>query len=162
MKIRLPVILDLLKNKLEADKNDYFGEKSKRISMKYRADKTDKTERPATFTEFLKSFVDVNEKDDIHWKSFESMAQPCHFKYQYILKLENVEKESTWLLRTFNSTHMYPKGRKHKETLSDRISRRIVGLDRVLLYKTYLKLRRDYELFDYDVPSFLVSNITQS
>ena len=55
--------------------------------MKYRNDKTDKTERPATFVEFLKSYVDVHEKDDVHWKSFESMANPCRFNYQYILGL---------------------------------------------------------------------------
>ena len=76
--------------------------------MKYRSDKSDKTARPATFTEFLRSYVDKHEKDDVHWRPFEFVAQPCRFDYQYVLKIESVQKESTWLLKKFNSTYSYP------------------------------------------------------
>ena len=86
------------------------------------------------------------------------MTKPCHYDYDYVLKLENITDESRNLLLRYNSVFQYPEGKSHNDTMSERAAKKLIGVEADLLYKVYLKLRRDYELFDYKLPDFFTFN----
>ena len=73
-------LLSAYRNKIEPNRTDYFGQISKRIAKHY-----GNSERPATFSEFLKFYIDDHYPNE-HWESFASLAQPCKYDYNYILK----------------------------------------------------------------------------
>ena len=153
-------LVSAYENKIEPDDDDHFGTMSKEISLKYRTDKNDLTSRPATFVEFLRLYVDPSAKVNCHWENFEKLVQPCQYKYDFILKIEKIEEEASELLNRLNSKHSYPRGKKHRKSMSERVERHLKNVDISLLYKVYQKLKRDYEMFDYELPTFLVFNKT--
>ena len=153
-------LVSAYENKIEPDDDDHFGNMSKEISLKYRTDKSDFTSRPATFVEFLRLYVDPAAKVNCHWENFEKLVQPCQYKYDYILKIENIEEEATKLLERLNSKHLYPHGKKHMRSMTERVKRHLKNVDKNLLFKVFLKIKRDYEMFNYEFPDFLVFNKT--
>ena len=153
-------LVSAYENKIEPDDDDHFGNMSKEISLKYRTDKSDFTSRPATFVEFLRLYVDPAAKVNCHWENFEKLVQPCQYKYDYILKIENIEEEATELLERLNSKHLYPHGKKHMTSMTERVKRHLKNIDNNLLFKVFLKIKRDYEMFNYEFPDFLVFNKT--
>ena len=86
------------------------------------------------------------------------MTKPCYYDYDYVLKLENIVDESRNLLLSFNTTFEYPQGKFHNDTISQRVAKKLLDVDRELLYKVYVKLRRDYQIFDYKLPDFFTFN----
>ena len=73
-------LLSAYRNKIEPNRTDYFGQVSKKIAKDY-----GNSERHATFSEFLRFYLDEKEPNE-HWDSFASLAQPCKYDYKYILK----------------------------------------------------------------------------
>ena len=49
----------------------------------------------ATFEEFVAYTLSV---DDLHWNSLEKFCEPCRFDYQYILRVETMERDSQVLM----------------------------------------------------------------
>ena len=86
------------------------------------------------------------------------MTKPCYYDYDYVLKLETIIDESRNLFRRYNSIFQYPEGKSHNDTMSERVAKKLLDVDEDLLYKVYLKLRRDYEIFDYKLPEFFIFN----
>ena len=147
-------LLSAYRNKIERVQNNGFGRMSKSMSIKYRSNRKDKTQRPATFEEFLKFYTNPKEKQNAHWETFRKLVQPCKYQYDYILKLEDIELESNWLFRHFNLNMTYPKGHPKHDTHSLILSY-VKDLEKSLLKRVYGKLKDDYRLFNYPVPSFL-------
>ena len=112
---------------------------SRKISKKYRRNQTDETLRPATFSEFLEYYVNPNERQNEHWISFASLAQPCMYKYTYILKLEDIEFESNWLFRHLKVNMTYPKGYNRPDDKHSRTKSYLKNIDKKLLGSVYDK-----------------------
>lgn len=149
-------LLSAYRNKIEpAGRLDLFGQMSRYISTKYRTNQTDKTERAATFDEFLSFYVNPEEKTNEHWTSFYQLAKPCQFQYDFILKLEDIEFESNWLFRHLQIDLSYPQGYKRPTDKHTRTEAYLQNIDKKLLHKVYDLLRLDYQLFNYPLPSFL-------
>ena len=95
-------------------REDTFGDWAREIIDRYRLDKTDNDTRPTTFSEFLEWWVDGTYRgsDNEHWNTYRNLLNPCHYKWDYILKLENIEEESKWLFSKLNITEInYPPGK---------------------------------------------------
>ena len=114
---------------------------SRKMSKKYRTNQTDETIRPATFSEFLEYYVNPNEHQNEHWISFASLAQPCRYKYTYILKLEDIQFESNWLFRHLGVNMTYPKGYDRPDDKHSRTKRYLHSIDKKLLRSVYDKER---------------------
>ena len=105
-------LLSGYRNKIEPMREDTFGKWSRDIINRYRSDKNDT--RPTTFSEFLEWWVDgkFRGSDNEHWQTYRNLLNPCLYKWDYILKLENIEEESKWLFSEFNITEInYPPGK---------------------------------------------------
>ena len=92
-------LLSAYRNKIQPNRTDFFGDISKHISKTFRKDKKDKTVRSATFEEFLKYYVDKNEKMNEHWQTYNQLVLPCVYNYDYIFKLNDITNESNWLFQ---------------------------------------------------------------
>ena len=93
-------------------REDTFGKWSQEIIDRYRLNKNDT--RPTTFSEFLEWWVDGTYRgsENEHWQTYRNLLNPCLYKWDYILKLENIEEESKWLFSEFNITEIhYPPGK---------------------------------------------------
>ena len=93
-------------------REDTFGKWSQEIIDHYRLNKNDT--RPTTFSEFLEWWVDGTYRgsENEHWQTYRNLLNPCLYKWDYILKLENIEEESKWLFSEFNITEIdYPPGK---------------------------------------------------
>ena len=67
-------------------------------------------------SEFLEWWLDgtILGSDNEHWQTYRNLINPCLYKWDYILKLENIEEESKWLFAEFNITDIgYPPGNTH-------------------------------------------------
>ena len=95
-----------------------------------------------------------------HWVSYEKLTQPCKYKYDYILKLEDITAESDWLLQSYNVTLHYPKGYHHETNHKRLVDEIIEGIDRQTLRDLFYKLQNDYKLFNYQIPDFFLNKIT--
>ena len=105
-------LLSGYRNKIEPMRQDTFGKWSRDIIDRYRSDKNDT--RPTTFSEFLEWWVDGKYRgsENEHWQTYRNLLNPCLYKWDYILKLENIEEESKWLFSEFNITEInYPPGK---------------------------------------------------
>ena len=72
-----------------------------------------KTNLKSSNSEFLEWWVDgtISGSDNEHWQTYRNLINPCLYKWDYILKLENIEEESKWLFAEFNITEVgYPPG----------------------------------------------------
>ena len=109
-------LLSGYRNKIEPMRDDTFGKWSRDIITHYRLDQNDT--KATTFSEFLEWWVDETHRgsDNEHWQTYRNLINPCLYKWDYILKLENIEEESKWLFSEFNITEIiYPPG-KDQET----------------------------------------------
>ena len=67
-------------------------------------------------SEFLEWWLDgsIKGSDNEHWQTYRNLLNPCIYKWDYILKLENIEEESKWLFSKLNITEIsYPPGNSH-------------------------------------------------
>jgi len=104
-------LISAYRNKIETIRDDIFGKMSREITKNYRMDQNETG--PTRFTEFLEWWLDGKTKwsQNEHWQTYRNLINPCAYKWDYILKLENIEEESKWLFSELNITEIkYPPG----------------------------------------------------
>ena len=91
----------------------------------------------------------------MHWENFWSLCYPCDISYDYILKLDTIEKDSNYLFEQLGIEGIhYPKGYGSVSSSSvwEEYERK---LPQSLLKAAYKYLKDDYDLFNFDKPSFV-------
>ena len=136
-------------------KGDSFETISKAIHKKY--SNNYQTDHSASFSEFLRHLIDKNPvsvQRNEHWENFWSLCYPCDIDYDYILKLDTIEEDSDYLFNRLNiDTIHYPKGYGAVAS-SDVWKEYEQQMPTSLLRAAYKYLKDDYDLFDYEPPSF--------
>ena len=112
---------------------------------------TNLTQEEPTFQEFLK-FIAKTQIYDEHWKPYYIECAPCEIDYQYILKMESLDKEQVYFATKFNllqflpdTTNRNPVGRTQLETAKEYYSQ----ISKQLLQEVYELYEFDFRLFDY-------------
>lgn len=113
-------LLSAFRNKIQTYReHDTFGDISNKIHRVYSRQEREKrsSTSPASFGEFLRHVVDKNPTSPIipkneHWENYWSLCYPCDIDYDYILKLETIEEDSSWLFKKlgFDNKLVYPSG----------------------------------------------------
>ena len=65
------------------------------------------------FSEFLEWWLDgtLEGSDNEHWQTYRNLLNPCIYKWDYILKMENIDEDTKWLFAQLNITEIhYPPG----------------------------------------------------
>ena len=71
------------------------------------------TNSKSLFSEFLEWWLDgtFEGSDNEHWQTYRNLLNPCIYKWDYILKMENIDEETKWLFAQLNITEIhYPPG----------------------------------------------------
>lgn len=124
------------------------------------------TEFDVTFYDFASYLADpknlLNKYEDEHWSPIFSLCQPCAVKYDFIGKMENLQRDTLYALtkvvqsnidlKLLNSTNFT--NSSNVELLQKYFSRIPVQTVRDL----YKKYRPDFELFDYPFPWFAIDD----
>ena len=71
------------------------------------------------------------------------------------VKLEDIEFESNWLFHHLGLNQTYPQGVRRSTDKYARTRAYLADIDAELLQKVHEKLKPDYKLFNYPIPSFL-------
>ena len=138
---------------------DFQRQYGRQIVFKYRKDPPkDSLGDDVTLEEFLQYFVDQPmELMNEHWRSYESLCQPCHIKYNFIGKFEHLMFEAPYLLETLglqNKVH-FPKQQRYYQNSREEMHQPEHQQDSKLppvWNGVVKKLRHDFELFHYPVP----------
>ena len=72
-----------------------------------------------------------------------------------LIKIEDIEFESNWLFHHLGLNQTYPKGYASSTDKYARTRNYLVDIDPKLLKKVLVKLKPDYQLFNYPLPSSL-------
>ena len=136
---------------------DFQQQYGRQIIRTYRDEVTkDNKGEDVTLKEFLQYYLDSDpEKMNEHWKSYESLCQPCHIRYNFIGQFEHLKDETAYLLDQLDLSEQvyFPYKQSHYEDTKEDLWNQIPSDLRVEVEKT---LQRDRELFQYTVPE--VSN----
>jgi len=150
-------LLSAYRNKLKPEREDAFGEMSRKI---HHQEAPEGGKEQATFSEFLEYLVDYNQRKipiNEHWETYWKICFPCDINYDYILNLETIEEDSNWIFDKFNISKIkYPKGNKNpsnENLLQNSLKNISVGLQKAV----YHYLRTDFELFDYSPPEGILT-----
>lgn len=110
-----------------------------------------------SFTDFLKLVLWTDELDmmDAHWMSYTQYCDPCRRKYNYILRLENIDEESTYLLQKVlgypETTVLSAKHRIKGVTDSKSDLEYYKNVPKDVLTKIIKAFKIDFDLFDYKI-----------
>ncbi|XP_039250038.1 carbohydrate sulfotransferase 10-like isoform X2 [Styela clava] len=120
----------------------------------------------ATFEEFVDSIINKPSTTyDTHWDLYESICDPCRLQYNYIVKLETMSQDAKYvskitgidshLLTSIKSDEKIPL-LKHK--WKTEYQEYLESLPKDKLMKLFNIYSRDYELFGYSIPQFVLSS----
>ncbi|KAH9492025.1 Carbohydrate sulfotransferase 11 [Bulinus truncatus] len=161
-------ILSAYRNKFLSSTNSskYFKKKfAKKIINKYRPNPpADNEGEGLQFPEFVDYLLDKEKKIPMneHWDRFYHICAPCQMKYDFVGKLESIETDFDFLLShiikdfsvrlpsrsdlkyTYNQTNVFIK------EFYSQLSRR----DVIKMYQMY---KKDFLLFNYSMPSQILS-----
>ena len=119
-----------------------------------------------TFKEFVKYLINTKiQQFDDHWKPMWLYCNICRFKYNFILKFENLEKEFLALKQYLVSSNInFPKNFTLQKINKDKLTQ-LTSLDiakkyfnkltKATIRQLYFIYQRDFELFNYDLHGFL-------
>ncbi|KDR22013.1 Carbohydrate sulfotransferase 11 [Zootermopsis nevadensis] len=154
-------ILSAYRDKLEHRKDREFyyrryGRHIVRLQRDGNATFADRAE--PTFMEFLQYLVKTKNFDE-HWSPFTVECAPCELNYQFILKMESLEKEQLFLaiktnlldfLLTVNSTDQLLQNTNPNGRTEQKYAQQYYGqVPKQLLQKVYVVYEDDFRLFDY-------------
>ncbi|XP_039250035.2 carbohydrate sulfotransferase 11-like [Styela clava] len=122
------------------------------------------TDGITTFEEFVDSIISrPSFTYDIHWNLYESICDPCRLQYHYIVKLETMSQDVKYVSKmTGIDSHLL---------ISEKTTERVSSLEHTwkIKYRKYLEdlpiekvkklykiYSKDYELFGYPVPSYIL------
>lgn len=97
-------LVSAYRDKFESPNSYYHSLFGKPIISKYRVNASKaalNTGSGVTFQEFTQYLLDIHRPVgiDIHWEPANQLCNPCLLNYNFIGKFENMEEESTFLLR---------------------------------------------------------------
>ncbi|EFN70794.1 Carbohydrate sulfotransferase 14 [Camponotus floridanus] len=149
-------LLSAYRDKLEhmQGREYYYKRFGRRIALKYRQSGDNATRLEPTFAEFLR-FIAHEKYFDEHWAPYYRTCEPCELHYDYILKVETLDRDQNFLIQdTKLSNYLYevkhpgninPHGTTTRKTLDQYIT----GIPRSLLDQIYKIYENDYKLFNY-------------
>ncbi|KAM0728251.1 Carbohydrate sulfotransferase 14 [Formica fusca] len=149
-------LLSAYRDKLEhmQGREYYYKRFGRRIALKYRQPGDNATRLEPTFAEFLR-FIANEKYFDEHWAPYYRTCEPCALHYDYILKMETLDRDINFLIQdTKLSDYLYemkyprninPHGATTKKLLDEYITR----IPRSLLDQIYKIYENDYKLFNY-------------
>lgn len=149
-------LLSAYRDKLEhmQGREYYYKRFGRRIALKYRQSGGNATRLEPTFAEFLR-FIAHEKYFDEHWAPYYRTCEPCALNYDYILKVETLDRDQNFLIqdtKLFNYLYevrhpgnINPYGATTRKTLDQYIT----GIPRSLLDQIYKIYENDYKLFNY-------------
>ncbi|XP_072763609.1 carbohydrate sulfotransferase 14 isoform X2 [Anoplolepis gracilipes] len=149
-------LLSAYRDKLEhiQGREYYYRRFGRRIALKYRQPGDNVTRLEPTFAEFLR-FI-VNEKYfDEHWAPYYRTCEPCALHYDYILKVETLDRDQNFLIQDAKlSDYLYDVRHPgninpHGATTRKMLDEYITEIPRSLLDQIYKIYENDYKLFNY-------------
>lgn len=161
-------LVSAFRNKILSSKNEYFFQRFGRIILKrYRnRSMSENSMRKATikFSEFVRYLIDVPTRKvslNDHWGHFSPLCHPCSIKYDFIGKYETLERDAHFILRNLTPKHdvRFPSRNdtyKHAQTGIDLVTKYFNTLSPASINKLWMMYRRDYYLFNYSYPSWLL------
>lgn len=161
--VRNPVdrLVSAFQNKFRNDV-DFQRQYGRSIVFKYRENPPpNPLGDDVTLEEFLQYLSDLlPEEMNEHWRSYESLCQPCHIKYNFIGKFEYLGLETGYLLESLGleeTVHFPAKQRYYKDGAQEGNSPGDTAVDDdeilpAVWSKVIEKFKNDFDLFDYPVP----------
>ena len=110
-----------------------------------------------TLKEFLQYVVDSRAEDmNEHWMPFYELCQPCVVSYDFIGSLENLESDSTHVLKQLNINEQvsFPKQQKYYQAGGNGYvkSKEVTKIPSDMTRKVLKKYSLDYKMFSYQMP----------
>ena len=110
-----------------------------------------------TLKEFLQYVVDSRAEDmNEHWMPFYKLCQPCVVSYDFIGSLENLESDSTHVLKQLNINEQvsFPKQQKYYQAGGNGYvkSKKVTKIPSDMTRKVLKKYSLDYKMFSYQMP----------
>ena len=145
----------------------HYNEVSRLINKKYkilRDDPRDRTEPDdglATFEDFVNHLVRLGSpwNRDEHWRQYETICDPCHHNYDVIMKFDTFYDEFKYIKKYLNVSERHLKAFfppwKHR-TNPNVTSVYMESIPRTLRHQLYEVYKKDFELFGYEKPSYVL------
>uniref|UniRef100_V9KZL4 Carbohydrate sulfotransferase n=1 Tax=Callorhinchus milii TaxID=7868 RepID=V9KZL4_CALMI len=112
-----------------------------------------------TFTHFIQYLLDPkNEKGffNIHWRQVYQICHPCQIDYDFIGKIETMDKDITYLMNLLNLKVAFQFPSKYQSATTNNLLRKYFGDVPInLIEKLYKLYEPDFVLFGYSRPQFL-------
>lgn len=151
-------LLSAYRDKLEhmQGREYYYKRFGRRIALKYRQSGDNATRLEPTFAEFLR-FIANEKYFDEHWTPYYRTCEPCALHYDYILKVETLDRDQNFLIQdTKLSNYLYEVRHPgninpHGTTTRKILDQYIAGIPRSLLDQIYKIYENDYKLFNYSL-----------
>lgn len=165
MFVREPLdrVVSAYRDKFENPNDYYHNLFGKPIISRYRPTPSAealKTGNGVTFKEFVQYLLDGHRPVgmDIHWEQMNKLCHPCLIDYDLIGKFENMEEESTFLLRMIRAPDSLklprfkdrnPKDVRTSKGITERYFSQVSFMERQSVYDFYYM---DYLMFNYSKP----------
>lgn len=160
-------ILSAYRNKFEEGKNTFYKLIGDSIVKRFRdhqhASENNESHAPPTFKEFLQFIVHrYKEKKmlDEHWSPYWKFCTPCSINYTLILKLETLQRDTNYLIRTAGLESLLidkiPKNKvakitnRAKSSTKNLLTKYYSQIDENLLREILKIYQLDFDLFGYD------------
>lgn len=149
-------LLSAYRDKLEhmRGREYYYRRFGRRITLKYRQPGDNATRLEPTFAEFLR-FIAKEKHFDEHWAPYYRTCGPCGLRYDYILKLETLDRDQNFLIQDAGlSDYLYEvrlpgNVNPHGATTREMLNEYVAGIPRSLLDEIYEIYENDFKLFNY-------------
>ncbi|XP_022795886.1 carbohydrate sulfotransferase 14-like isoform X2 [Stylophora pistillata] len=108
--------------------------------------------------EFLQYVVDSHVEDmNEHWMPFYKLCQPCVVSYDFIGSMENLESDSTRVLKVLNVDKQvsFPRQQRYYQAGGKGYvkSKKVSNIPPDMMGKVLKKFALDYKLFSYQMPN---------
>ncbi|XP_039267486.2 carbohydrate sulfotransferase 10-like isoform X1 [Styela clava] len=156
-----------------APKKDFYHPKYTPISeyIREKFHRSNTTQKMATFENFIDFLLDQNQKGktlDLHWDLYTRACDPCVYKYDYIARLETIEKDARYLeeklglnkeLRQYKPITLFHGASDNSIKAQTSYEKTKIAYNMIPKYKR-LKLfemyKPDYDIFGYPYPANLL------
>ncbi|XP_069063786.1 carbohydrate sulfotransferase 9-like [Pleurodeles waltl] len=148
-------LVSAYRDKFHRNRTDDYYIKSIAGFIKSKFRKSNESEGPLTFIEFVRFILQEPPKhSDIHWRPMSLLCDPCNIRYDIIGKFENLKQDSNHVLMDIGAPKdfYYPHIREHATDTGEEASKsyfRNLSSDHLqgLVSRYYL----DFKLFGYPV-----------
>ncbi|XP_014772812.2 carbohydrate sulfotransferase 11 [Octopus bimaculoides] len=167
-------LVSAFRNKILTSKNEYFFQRFGRIILKrYRNRSMSENSMRKTkvkFSEFVHYLLDASSRKvslNDHWGHFSPLCHPCSIKYDFIGKYETLERDAHFILRNLTPKHSvrFPSRNdtyRHAQTGTDLVAKYFDTLSTASVNRLWMMYRKDYFLFNYSYPTWLLPSYNRN